>query len=157
LAKPIRIVKRHELTEEERQQQSMQELSRSLTAHQEALQQSLKLVQELHESGALSMVTALLESREKVAKIALGQVVKPAMTQTINNAMEVAGAASQLDPKLTKKVMGGVVAGMERAAEALDNGEKVGVFDLLKAMRDPGVNRALTMGLRFLQGMGEKL
>jgi uncharacterized protein YjgD (DUF1641 family) len=157
MAKPIRIVRKLEPSPEERQQQAMQELAQSLTDNQEALQQSLKLVRELHESGALELVTALLQSREQVAKIAVDQLVKPSVTQTINNAMALAGAVGQLNPDVTKKVVGGVVNGMERASEVLERNEKVGLFDLLKALRDPAVNKALALGLGFLRGFGEKI
>ncbi|WP_038086175.1 DUF1641 domain-containing protein [Tumebacillus flagellatus] len=157
MAKPIRIVRKHEPTPEERQQQSMHELAQSLTENQAAVQQSLQLVRELHDSGALELVTALLQSREQVAKIAVSQLQKPAMTNTINNVMEVAGAIGQLNTDATKKVMSGVVNGMERAADVLEKDEKIGIFELVKALRDPAVNRALSLAIGFLKGFGEKI
>lgn len=157
MAKSITQIHTAQPSPEEQQARQLAELTQSVAQHGEALQQTLKLVQELHNSGALQMLQALLQAKEQVAEIAVHQMSKPAVTRTVNHAREAVGALGELDPAVTKQVVSGVVSGMERARESLERNEQVGMLDLWKAMRDPHVNKAVTALIGFLKGMGEKL
>jgi uncharacterized protein YjgD (DUF1641 family) len=46
---------------------------------------------------------------------------------------------------------------MERASNALKAKEQTSVWGLMKVMKDPDVNAAMTAGISFLKGMGEHL
>ena len=157
MAKSITKIHTAPQSPEEQQAQQLAELTQAVAQHGEALQQTLKLVQELHNSGALQMFQALLQAKEQVAEIAVHQMSKPAVTRTVNHAMEAVGALGELDPAATKKVMAGLVNGVERAQQSLNRNEQLGMLDLWKAMRDPHVNKAMAAMVGFLKGMGEKL
>ncbi len=115
----------------------------------------MAIVRELHDSGILDAAESILKAKESVAEVVLGQVSRKEATSLINNLMAAAGVLTAIDPEQTKKLLAGVTIGLEEAKEKQD--QKVGVFDLVKALKDPDMNRAIGFGLRFLKGVGKGL
>ncbi|GGE12105.1 hypothetical protein GCM10011571_11830 [Marinithermofilum abyssi] len=157
MAKPITKIEQPTLTEKEMQQRSLEKVIKDVADNAEGIQQTIQLLQELHNSGVLEAVKALFEAKEKITKIAVGQLLNPPVTRAINNVMAAAEALTELDPEMTKKLTGSVVKGLKKAEEDIENNTQVGILDLLKALRDPDINRAMGFSLRFLKGMGEGL
>jgi uncharacterized protein YjgD (DUF1641 family) len=157
MGKPITTIANKESTQEHVKIQKLDRLVEDLSKHADGLQKSMELLHELHENGVLEIALSLLKAKEKVAKIAIDQMVRPPVTNMINNAMAAAGAISELEPETTKKLLKSFSNGMAKAEKAIINNEKVGVFDLVKTLRDPDINRILVFGLNLLKGMGEGL
>ncbi len=112
---------------------------------------------ELNDIGALEAAMKLLEAKEEVAHIALGQLTRKPVTNIINNLMGVAGALTELNPETTTKLIEGLNTGVDEASKALESNEKVSAFKLMKMINDPDVNRALNFGVHFLKGLGKGL
>lgn len=157
MAKPITAFANKKKTEQELNSETLDHLVDNVIKHSDGLKQTIQLLQELHESGILEALVALVQSKEKVAKIAVGQMVRPPVTNMINNAMAAAGALTELNPEFTKKMVNGISTGLKNAEESVKKGEKAGVLDLLKAMKDPDMNRMLLFGIHLLKGIGEGL
>ncbi|CEH27910.1 hypothetical protein AM501_01795 [Aneurinibacillus migulanus] len=157
MAKPTTVIRKHEPTEAEKQAQALGDLVSFVAKNGDALQETLKVIQLLHESGALEVIGALIQSREKVMEIGVSQLSKPTMTRGVNNVMSAVGMLGELEPETIKKVFEGIVNGMQHSAEEVRAGKKTGVMDIMKAYKDPDINRALTVMLGFLKGMGQKL
>ena len=157
MAKPIKVIKKIELTEEQKKEQSLEGLLSELVQNKDSLFETLHLLQELHNSGILEAASSLVKAKEEVAQIAVGQMTREPVTNMINNAMAAGGVLTQMDPEMTKKLMGSVVKGLERAEQGLQSNEKIGVMDLIKALKDPDLNRAIGFGLNLLKGVGEGL
>ncbi|MFC3884883.1 DUF1641 domain-containing protein [Bacillus songklensis] len=157
MAKPITMIQKNALTEEEMKQQKLEELKALLADNDQALNQTLEIVRELHNSGILEAANSMLQAKDKIAKIALGQVSRKPITNLINNAMGAAGALTNIDPEMTTKLVNSVVTGMNEANQHVQSKKQVGLFDLMKAMKDPDINRAIGFGMHFLKGMGKGL
>ncbi|HDX9590280.1 TPA: DUF1641 domain-containing protein [Bacillus pseudomycoides] len=157
MAAPIKAIQRHELTEEEQKQQKLEDLKALLANHEEALNQMFNIVGELNDIGILEAASSMLKAKEPIAKIVLGQVTREPITNLINNMMGAAGALTELDPELTKKLVSSVLKGMDEGNEHLESNKKVGILDLMKVLKDPDINRAIGFGLHFLKGMGKGL
>jgi len=157
MASPITKIIRPELTEEEKQQQTLEHLLSDIAGNKDSLQETLLLLKELHESGLLEALTDLLKAKEKVAKIAVDQATREPVTNLINNAMAAGGALTNLDPKTTEKLMAGVASGIQKAEQGLQEDSKVKMFDLVRALNDPDINRAIGFGMNLLRGVGEGL
>ena len=155
MASPITTLKKREWSEEEKKHQSLNKLTDSLTENEEALQKTMAVVRELHDSGILEAAQSMLKAKESIAEVALGQVGRKEMTSLINNAMAAAGVLTAIDPEQTKKLLAGVAIGLEDAKEK--SNQKVGVMNLVKALKDPDINRAVNFGLHFLKGIGKGL
>ncbi|KSU83516.1 DUF1641 domain-containing protein [Fictibacillus enclensis] len=157
MAQPITKIVHPARTEKELQEQSLEAILTDLAKSGDGIREMIKLFNELHESGILGSVNGLVEAKEKVAGIAVEQLLRPQITNAINNMMAAAGALSDTNPDMTKKLMGALGNGLEKAEKGLEANEKVGVFDLMKALKDPDINRAIGFGLNLLKGVGEGL
>ncbi|SCC13830.1 DUF1641 domain-containing protein [Bacillus mycoides] len=157
MAAPIQAIQKQELTEEELKQQKLEDLKELLANNEDALHQMFNIVGELNDIGMLEAANSMLKAKEPIAKIVLGQVTREPVTNLINNMMGAAGALTELDPELTKKLVGSVLTGMDEGNQHLQSNKKVGILDLMKVLKDPDINRAIGFGLHFLKGMGKGL
>jgi uncharacterized protein YjgD (DUF1641 family) len=157
LAAPISAIQKHELTDEQRKQQKLEDLTTLLTDHEEALNKMMGIVGELNDMGVFEAADAMLHAKEKIAKIALGQINREPLTNMINNLMSAAGVLTSIDPELAKKLAGSVAAGMDEGSKHLQSNKKIGMFDLVKALNDPDINRAIGFGFHFMKGLGKGL
>ncbi len=157
MARPITKIDEPILTEKEIQDQSLNNVLKDLSQNADGIKETIRLLQELHKSGILGAINNLVEAKEQVAKIAVGQMLRPPVTNALNNAMAAAGILTETDPETTKKLMGGLSKGLQKAEEGFRENKKVGVFDLIKLMRDPDVNRVIKYSLDLLKGVGEGL
>jgi uncharacterized protein YjgD (DUF1641 family) len=157
MAKPIKLIKKVVPTEAEKKSQSLEGLLSEVAQNKDSLLETLQLLQELHNSGILEAAGSLIKAKEEVAKIAVSQMTREPVTNMINNLMAAGGALTALDPEMTKKLIGSVAKGMEKAEKGLQSNSKVGVLDLLKVLNDPDINRAIGFGLNLLKGIGEGL
>ena len=112
---------------------------------------------ELNHIGVLEAANSMLQAKEEIAKIALGQVTREPVTNLINTLMGVAGAFMNTNPELTTKFVNSAIKGMNEANDYLQTDHEIQVFDLLKSLKDPDINRALGFGIHFLKGMGKEL
>ncbi|TKI83516.1 DUF1641 domain-containing protein [Bacillus mycoides] len=157
MAAPIQAVQKQKLTEEELKQQKLEALKELLANNEDALNQMFNIVGELNDIGMLEAANSMLKAKEPIVKIVLGQVTREPVTNLINNMMGAAGALTELDPELTKKLIGSVLTGMDEGNQHLQSNKKVGILDLMKVLKDPDINRAIGFGLHFLKGMGKGL
>lgn len=157
MAVPITGIKKQQLTEEQVKEQKLDNLKELLSENEEAVNQVFSIMAELNEIGALEAAMKLLEAKEEVAHIALGQLTRKPVTNIINNIMGVAGALTELNPETTTKLIEGLNTGVDEASKALESNEKVSAFKLMKMLNDPDVNRALNFGVHFLKGLGKGL
>ncbi|MFJ7406746.1 MULTISPECIES: DUF1641 domain-containing protein [unclassified Lysinibacillus] len=157
MAAPITNIKKQQVTEEQLKEQKLDNLKQLLSDQEEAVNQVLRIMAELNDIGALEAAMKLLEAKEEVAHVALGQLTRKPVTNIINNLMGVAGALTELNPETTTKLIDGLNSGVEEANKALESDEKVSAFKLVKMLNDPDVNRALNFGVHFLKGLGKGL
>ncbi|OZI10794.1 hypothetical protein CEW92_15305 [Bacillaceae bacterium SAS-127] len=156
MAAPITTIQKQQLTEEQMKEQKLEDLKALLSENEEALNQIFSIVGELNKVGALEAATKLLQAKEEVAGIVLHQVSREPVTNLINHFMGVAGVMTAMDPEMTKKLVSSLNSGIDEAKQ-IKNDEKVGVFDLMKVLKDPDVNRAVNFGVHFLKGLGKGL
>ncbi|MED4600544.1 DUF1641 domain-containing protein [Paenibacillus validus] len=157
MAAPITAIQKQEWTEEERRQQRLEDLKTLLADNEQAINKILDIVGELNDIGVFEAANAMLQAKEKIAKIALGQITREPVTNMINNLMGAAGALTSLDPELTKKLAGSLSSGLDEGSKHLQSNKKIGMLDLVKVLNDPDINRAIGFGIHFMKGLGKGL
>jgi uncharacterized protein YjgD (DUF1641 family) len=158
VAKPITAIQKQTITEEEKREKTIEELKTSLTEKEEAIAELLAIMEELHNSGILEAVNAMLKAREDIAKIVIGQANRKPVTTVINHVIGIAQLLANLDPQLTSKLLESTASGVAEAYKhAKETEKKVGIFDLLKALNDPDINRAIRFFLSALKEIGKRL
>ncbi|MFJ3386403.1 MULTISPECIES: DUF1641 domain-containing protein [unclassified Lysinibacillus] len=157
MAAPITTIQKEQKTEEQLKEEKLGNLKQLLSENEEMVNQVFTIMAELNDIGALEAATKLLEAKEDVAHIALGQLTRKPVTNIINNLMGVAGALTELNPETTTKLIEGLNTGLDEANKAVESDEKVSAFKLFKMLNDPDVNRAVNFGAHFLKGLGKGL
>ena len=157
MATPIRKIAHTVKTEAEFKEASLDSLLSMAAENRESLEQTISLLQELHTSGILEALTAMLQAKEKIAKIAVDQASRPEATTLINNLMSALGGLTKIQPEMTESLMAGVAQGLAEGNRALENPKKIGVFELIKVLKDMNVNRTLKFAIAFLKGLGKNL
>jgi uncharacterized protein YjgD (DUF1641 family) len=157
MAKPIQTIQKPEQTEEQKKIQSLENLISGVADNKDSLLETLELLQELHNSGIMDALGSLLKAKESAAKIAVGQLTRQPVTNMINNAMAAGGILTELDPVTTSKLAKSLTTGLQKAEQGLKDDTKIRLFDLMKAIKDPDINRVLGFGFNLLKGMGEGL
>ncbi len=156
MATPVTTIKKKKKTEEETRQEKLAELQSLIADQEQALNKILEITGELEDIGVLDALQAMVKAKEDIAKIALAQVSREPFTNLINHVINTSNAISAIDPEVTAKLVDGIQSGL-REAEADNDNLKVGVFQLMKALNDPDINRAIKFGMNFLKGMGKEL
>ncbi|MFJ8260961.1 DUF1641 domain-containing protein [Rummeliibacillus sp. NPDC094406] len=157
MATPITTINKQQLTEEQLKDQKLENLKQLLSENEEAVNQVFTIMAELNDIGALEAATKLIEAKEEIAHIALGQMTRKPVTNIINNLMGVAGVLTEMNPETTTKLVESLNTGLDVANKAVESDEKVSVFKLVKLLKDPDINRALNFGIHFLKGLGKGL
>lgn len=158
MAKPITAIQKQTITEEEKREKTIEELKTSLTEKEEAVTELLSIMEELHNSGILEALNAMLKSREDILKIVIGQANRKPVTTVINHVIGIAQLLANLDPQLTAKLLESTASGVTEAYKnAKETEKKIGIFDLLKSLNDPDINRAIRFILSTLKEIGKRL
>lgn len=157
MATPITSIRKRERTEEEIQQEKLEALQKLLAEQEDTVQKIVEITGELNDIGALDALQAALLAKEKITGIAVGQISREPVTNMLNNLMAVAGVLTAIDPATVQQLSKSVQSGLHEAELASGSDQKTGVIQLMKALNDPDINRAVTFGMNFLKGMGKGL
>lgn len=157
MASPITHLKKKELGPDEIRQKKLKELEALLADQDQALNKLLQITGDLNDSGILDAALAMVKAKEGITEIVMHQATREPVTNLINNMMSAAGALTAIDPATTDKLASSVANGLKEAEADSKTDKKVGIFQLMKSLGDPDINRAIKFGLSFLKGMGKGL
>ncbi|MEC1261264.1 DUF1641 domain-containing protein [Bacillus swezeyi] len=157
MATPITAIQKENKSDEETKLEKLEELKALLAENEDSVSKTMKLLAELNGLGVLDAADSMVQAKEDIAKIALGQLSREPAKNLINTAIAAGGALTKADPEVMGKLLESIIAGTKQGQDFLKDDKKVGVLDLLKAMNDPDINRAVGFGLQFLKGMGKAL
>jgi uncharacterized protein YjgD (DUF1641 family) len=157
MAKAVKTIKRIELTEEEKRQKEIEEIENALINHKDAVLEVLQIVQHMQDKGILAIFRGLFGQGEQVLDVLVKKMNHPETTNFVKNILLMAGTLGTIDVKQLEPVILKVNSGISRLADKRDENEKerTGYFDLIRSIKDPDVNRSITMLLTFLKGMGQ--
>ncbi|MGD6901979.1 DUF1641 domain-containing protein [Bacillus infantis] len=156
MAKAITHIQRKTLSEEEKRKKDLMEVEDALIENKEAILESLKVMRNMHDRGVLSLLSGLFGQGDKVLDIFVRAADKPETSNTLKNLLLMGGTLGMINVKQLEPFLLKIDSGIARVAEAGDTQEKTSFFDLAKSLKDPEINRAVTLLLTFLKGMGQE-
>lgn len=157
MAKAISNIKRFELTHEDQRKKDLEEVENALINNKEPILELLTVVGHMHDRGVISLLNGLFGQGDKVLNVLVKALDKPEATNTIKNLLLMVGTLGTINVQRLEPLLLKVNSGIARVADYKDTDEKTSYFDLVKALKDPEVNRAVTLLLTFLKGMGEDI
>ncbi|RSL30186.1 DUF1641 domain-containing protein [Salibacterium salarium] len=156
MGKAIETIKKMETNEEEERSRDLREIEDTLIENKEVILQTIDILHHAHEKGLLSLLNGTLSEGDQVLHVLVEAINKPENTNTIRNMLLMMGTLGMIDFKQLEPILLKVNAGMSRVAENSETEQKTGYLDLAKSLKDPEVNRAITLILNFLKGMGQE-
>lgn len=157
MANPITRINRKVPTEAEIRAQEMERLAEGAAKSHPGLLMFMDIVQEMYEAGYLEIVQGMVKNREKVLPYAFDFIKVSGMPIVMKNVISGLQFLGTLEPQKVQRTMNAVSHGLNKSLDVDMDGENKGFFDLLKMMKDPDVNRSITMLLTFLKSMGQHL
>lgn len=155
MAKPITDIEPIKISEAEQKQKDTEDILTALTNNKASVLEFLELLQHLHERGLLDFINGMLGQGDKVMGIAAREFNKPGISDSLDHMMNMVQMLGEIDMHKIKGLATNINEGMVYAEKNLEAGEKVSMFDLVKALKDPEINRAITALLSFLKGAGK--
>jgi uncharacterized protein YjgD (DUF1641 family) len=156
MAKAIKKVYRLTVPEEEQRKNDLSEVEDALIKNKKAILQTLEIMNHMQEKGILSLLNGLFGQGDKVLDVAVKAMDKPENTNTLKNLLLLLGTLGMINVRQLEPFLLKIDAGIARVAEYKDTDEKTGYLDLVKSIKDPEVNRAITILMQFLKGMGQE-
>lgn len=120
-----------------------------------ALKSTIALLQQLYEKGLLDFLVGLLEQGNDVARAVVNMLTKSGSSAGLKTMMAAVKGLSTLDAEALATTMHGVSVGLKNLANVEIESKSMGIFDLMRAIKDPDVNAAIRGGLAFLKGLGQ--
>ncbi|MDQ0217772.1 DUF1641 domain-containing protein [Peribacillus cavernae] len=155
MAKAIKQIQRIEITEEDKREKDLREVENALLENKDAILESLQVMKHMHDRGVLSLLSSLFGQGDKVLNILIKTADTPETANMLKNLLLMAGTLGTLNVKQLEPFILKVNSGIARVAETKETDEKIGYFDLARSLKDPELNRSLSLLLNFLKGMGQ--
>ncbi|WP_163970839.1 DUF1641 domain-containing protein [Oceanobacillus halotolerans] len=155
MAKPISTVKKLEIPEETKHEQHLDEVTKAVSENKEAILKGIELVSSLHESGALDFANALVKRREDALENIITEINKEQYASLLENMSKLVLYIGELNVDELYYFTERINDGIHEAAVASEDSQ-TSYLDLLRALKDPQINRSITMLLNFLRGMGKE-
>lgn len=155
MAEAIRNIKRMTIPEETVREQNMEEVTKAVSENKEAIIKGIDFLKTLNDNGMLDMTHALVKQKEAALDNVMRELNKPQYSATLENVSKLFLYLGELNVDELKHFTEKLNNGMEES-RTFDETEKTTYMDVLKALKDPEINRSVTMLLHFLRGMGKK-
>ena len=156
MAKPISTIERLVVSDETKRAQDLKDIEASLAEHKEAVLETINLLGNLHDRGILSLLNGLFSQGDEVFRIMVQELNKPNNSRVLQNSLGLAGILGSIDIDRLKMLTEKANNGLKEATETDAVEEQGNVFELLKVLKDPEVNRSMRLMVRFLKGMGKE-
>lgn len=117
----------------------------------------LRFVRALRSAGILDFLTGLLEQKDPVLHITVGQVNQVGVKHAINNLEQLAAFMGSMSQDSWDMALHALGNGLESMARTKPSGEGMGIFQLLGALKNPDTAQGLRTLLSFLEGFGRSV
>lgn len=149
MAKAIKRIQKIEITEEEQRKRDMKEIEDALVENKEAILETLHMIAHMNERGVLPLLRGLFGQGDKVLDILVKKADTEETANTLKNLLLLFGTLGMLDVKQLEPLILKVNAGVANAVEQKDSEEKTGYFDIIRSLKDPEINKAVTLLFSF--------
>lgn len=155
MADPITNIKKMEYTEEEIREAQLDEVLTTIGENKDAIVKGIALLRTLDDNGMLDFADALIKQRKAAMENIFTELNRSQYTGVLENMSKLVFLLGELDVDKLSYFTGKVNQGMTETTVS-DPDEKASVMSLVKAFKDPEINRSITMILQFLRGMGRE-
>lgn len=157
MAEPISTIRDTKKTPEEIEQERLAKIKANIVEEDSGFIEMVETVKLLQESGALEALNSAIKARGDITKTFLNEWRKEQVTNAINNMMISSKFLTDTKPEQTEQMLTNLKNAAEKAEESAKKEEIMGMLAMMKALKDPDINRALRYGMTFLKEIGQTL
>ncbi|AIS60898.1 DUF1641 domain-containing protein [Listeria ivanovii] len=157
MAEPISTIRDTKKTPEEIEQERLAKIKANIVEEDSGFIEMVETVKLLQESGALEALNSAIKARGDITKTFLNEWRKEQVTNAINNMMISSKLLTDTKPEQTEQMLTNLKNAAEKAEESAKKEEIMGMLAMMKALKDPDINRALRYGMTFLKEIGQTL
>ncbi|ASN05952.1 DUF1641 domain-containing protein [Virgibacillus necropolis] len=155
MANPITKIKKIEIPDDVVHEQNLEEVARAVSENKDAILKGIDFLSTINDNGMLDMTHSLVKQKETALDNVMRELNKPQYSATLENVSSLFLLIGELNVEELKHFTGKLNDGLEKS-RTFDESEKTSYLDLIKALKDPEINRSVTMLLQFLRGMGKE-
>lgn len=156
MANPITNIKLLVKDEETVQQEKLDDINAAIADNKDAVLGAITLTGHLHDKGILPILNGMLAQGDAVLDIAVKEINKPQNSHVIENGVGLGLLLGTLDVDKLKILLEKFNQGVQEAtAEQGAEDSPSNVFQLMKLLKDPEINRSIGLLVNFLKGMGK--
>lgn len=144
-----------EIPESEVHEENINDILGAVSENKDAILKGIELLTSLEASGLLDMLHALVKHKETALENVFGQLSKPQYADILENMTTLILVVGKLNVADMEHFVHRINEGVAEARVA-QNMEKTSYTAILTALKDPEINRSITMLLQFLRGMGKE-
>ncbi|WP_408007723.1 DUF1641 domain-containing protein [Pseudalkalibacillus sp. A8] len=156
MAEPTRKVEPLVPSKDEFREKGMEEIEQALAERKDAIIELIHLVDRLHESDLLPLINALVNHRDLATSAFFREINRPHNAKFARNVVDFIGFLGTIEFKNMQPFMEKINKGMLEADVEEEKDDMISMFQLIKALKDPEVNRSIRVILAFLRGMGKE-
>lgn len=157
MAEPISTIRDTTKSPEELEKERLAQMKADIVEENSGFLEMVETVKLLQESGALEALNSAIKARGDITKTFLNEWRKEPMTNAINNMMISSKLLTDAKPEQTEQMIANLKNAARQAEESAKREEIMGMLAMMKALKDPDVNRALRYGITFLKEIGQTL
>ncbi len=110
-----------------------------------------------HERGVLQGLSHLLEEPDATLGTAADWAARPGNLAVLKHALLFYNTLQSIDPRAVQELLNGLDGAARAAVTVPDDGRVLGFWGLLRALRNPDVNRGMRFLLRMAAGLGRSV
>lgn len=155
MAEPIKNIQFNPVDGEVQRKKDLMEIEDALLANKDSIMEVMEVIGYMKERGILDIAKGLFGQGDKVLDIAVNLANMPENKNSLKNLLLLLGTIGMLNVTQLEPILLKLNAGIARVAEIEEKeGEKTSYLGMARALRDPEINRSITLLLEFLRGMG---
>ncbi|MCA1023551.1 DUF1641 domain-containing protein [Halobacillus litoralis] len=155
MARAITDIKRLEKSREEVIEENVQEVKEAVADNKDAILEGIELLSALQKEGTLETLSAFVKAKDETLANVVREIDKEQYTPLLNNLPELVFLLGDLNVSGIRSLSSRLNNGLERMEDE-GTTKKMNMLDFAKVLKDPEINRSLTMLMSFLKGMGQK-
>lgn len=155
MAEPISNIKRIEFSDEEILERNLNDVIEAVSVNKDSVMKAIELITTLDDNGMLDFVNSLIKQKEAGLSYIFGELNQEQYANTLENASDLIFLLGDIDFKQISQMTEKINSGLTEALST-DSEESTTYIGMLKALKDPEINRSITMLLMFLRGMGRQ-
>lgn len=155
MGKPITGIKKYSISREEQLENDFSEVKEAVADNKEAILKGIQLLKGLEEGGTLDTAYAFTNAKNEALTRFVEEISKDQYTPLLENLPSLIFLIGELDVSGIRDLTTRLNQGIEEM-EHVSPDDKTNVLDIAKALKDPNINRSLTLLLGFLRGMGRQ-